>query len=227
MDLATTTLQMTIKSFVYVSIIVEHRYYRNCVHNEYLNPFWEIYSLRSNSWKELDVCVPSSYQTKRTQVYMDDVCHWLGNKDQRISPIEPCLVSFYLSNEVFLITPKPLNLDDCFDVFNIRGNWVNLAVLNGSIALISYHVETTTLHLLILGELGIKESWIKLFVVGPLPCIKYPIGVGMKGEIFFIRKDNELVWFDLRTQTFVELGYKAEDYFSRITLYKERFHPIE
>ncbi|XP_045791066.1 putative F-box protein At3g16210 [Trifolium pratense] len=59
----------------YVSITVEHRYYRNCIFNEYLNPFWEIYSLRSNSWKELDVCVPSSYQTKRTQVYMDHVCH--------------------------------------------------------------------------------------------------------------------------------------------------------
>jgi len=118
------------------------------------------------TWRELDVDMPySSDCTEGTQVYMDGVCHWLCEKDEKHSPTRPCLVSFYLSNEVFLVTPIPSDEDDCFDV---RAKWINLAVLNGSIALISFHKKMTTFHISILGELGIKESWTKLFIVGPL-----------------------------------------------------------
>ncbi|MCH89305.1 F-box protein, partial [Trifolium medium] len=67
----------------------------------------EIYSLRSNSWKKLDVDVPWSwdYNTEGMQVYMDGVCHWLAKEDN-----ESCLVSFYLSNEVFFTTPIPSDI---------------------------------------------------------------------------------------------------------------------
>jgi len=144
-------------------------------------------------------------------------------KDEEENPDGPCLVSFYLSNEVFLVTPIPSDLDDCFDV---EALWINLAVINDFIALISYHEETTTFHTSILGGLGMKESWTKLFILGPLSCIKRPIGVGMKGEIFFQRKDEELVWFDLSTQMIEELGYKARGCYTRIIIYKENILPI-
>ncbi|CAJ2636617.1 unnamed protein product [Trifolium pratense] len=68
-------------------------------------------------------------------------------------------------------------------------SWINLAVLNRSIALFSYH-EDATFHISILVEFGMKESWrtwTKLLTVGSLPCVKHPLGVGSKGEIFFIR----------------------------------------
>ncbi|CAJ2665391.1 unnamed protein product [Trifolium pratense] len=166
------------------------------------DPFWEIYSLRSNSWRKLHVDRPYSLESvDDTHVYMDGVCHWLC---RYYETVEPCLVSFYLSNEAFFKTPIPSYEDDCFD---IKGNWIKLAVLNGSIALISYHEETTIFHISILGEFCTKESWTKLLIVGPFTCIERPIGVGMKGEIFFIRKDGELVWLDLSTQMIAELGY--------------------
>jgi len=49
----------------------------------------------------------------------------------------------------------------------------------------------------------------------------------MKGEIFFVRKDKELVWLDLRTQMIEEVGYKVVNYINRITIYKEEFFQLE
>lgn len=124
-----------------------------------------------------------------TQVYLDGVCHWLCKEDG------PCLVSFYLSNDVFFVTIIPSDLNDCFDV---EALWINLAVLYESIALFSYHEETATFHVSVLGKLGMKESWTKLFTFGPFPCVERPMGVGAKGEIFFKRKDAELAWFEFK-----------------------------
>ncbi|PNX99628.1 F-box protein [Trifolium pratense] len=160
----------------------------------------------------------SSSYIEGTQVYMNGVCHWLSDKD---SIVGRCLVSFYLSNEVFFITPTPSH----GDYFEFVALWIKLVVLNGSIALISCH-EDTTIHISILGEFGTKEPWTKLLIVGPLPCVGHPIGVGMQGEIFFVREDEEIVWLDLSTQMIVELGYKGVACSSRIIIYKESVFPI-
>jgi len=118
---------------------------------------------------------------------MDGACRWLGINH---SPDGPCLVSFNLSNEGFFIT---LISSCCFDVYV---EWINLVVLNRSIVLISYHENMTTFHISILGESDMKKSWTILFTVGPLPCVEHHIGLGTKEEIFFIRRDREVVWFD-------------------------------
>ncbi|GAU43964.1 hypothetical protein TSUD_283910 [Trifolium subterraneum] len=188
-----------------------------------IDPLWEIYSLRSNSWRKLHVDMPHSSQCYEcTQVYMDGVCHWLCEYHETVGP---CLVSFYLRNEVFFITPIPSCVDDCF---YSETSWINLAVLNESTALISYHMETTTFHISILGEIGLEESWTKLLIVGPLSFVMRPIGVGVKGEIIFIRKDEELVWLDLSTQMTAELGYKGGVvHSSQIIIYKESILPIK
>jgi hypothetical protein len=151
---------------------------------------------------------------------MDGVCHWLCTKDYHVGP---CLVSFHLSNEVFFVTPIPSNIYDCSGV---KLKWVNLVVLNGYVALISYHEKMTTFHVSILGEFGMKESWTELFTFGPLPCVEHPIRVGVKGEIFFKRKDKELAWFDLSTQMVEMLGCKGEGCSTRIIIYKEGFLPL-
>jgi len=180
-----------------------------------LGPIWEIYSLRSNLWRELYVDMPPSLDWREgTKVYMDGSCHWLCQD----SLAGPCLVSFCLSNEVSSITPIPPDVDDCFDV---EALWVNLAVLNGYITLISYLENTTTFRISILGEPGLKESWIKFLIVGPLPCVEYPIGLGTNGEILFLRKDREVAWFDLSTQIVEELGYKTECCIFKVVNYKE------
>jgi len=178
---------------------------------------WEIYSLRSNSWRKLDIEMPSRHANEK--LYMDGVCHWWGLLvDVNSAEAEPRLVSFDLCNEVCLTTPFPSYIIERYDL-------LHLTLLNGSIAFIKYD-ETTTFHINILGELGVKESWVKVFVFDPLPCIVRPIGAGKKGDIFFIKDDHELVWFDMSTQMIEELGVKGDKDFSHITIYKDSLLPI-
>ncbi|CAI8594654.1 unnamed protein product [Vicia faba] len=95
----------------------------------YVDPIWEIYSLKSNSWRKLDLNMPHSIMgTKDARLYMDGMCHWLCR--HRSSPFTPCLTSFYLSKEEFFVTSIP---DDCFVVGEKE---VYLAMLNEFIALL-------------------------------------------------------------------------------------------
>jgi molecular chaperone HtpG len=180
-------------------------------------PFWEIYNLRSNSWRKLDVVMPTFYHTPHARVYMDGVCHWLS------IDFESYLVSFDLSNESFFTTAIPSDIDCGFDEGYL---WRHLMVLNESIALVTYHEEKTTFNISILGELNVKESWIKLFIVGFLPSIEYPIGVA-KGKLFFKRIDKELAWIDLTTHMIEDFGAKEGDCSFNMLVYKENFLPID
>jgi len=99
-------------------------------------------------------------------------------------------------------------------------------VLNMSIAIISNHANKNYFHISVLGELSVKESWIKLFVVGPLPCVQRPIGVGKKGDIFFIKEDSEVIFLNLSNGMIEEIGVKEELFRCQIVIYKPNFLPI-
>ncbi|GAU28328.1 hypothetical protein TSUD_256560 [Trifolium subterraneum] len=207
------------------------------------DPLFEIYSLRSNSWRILDVNMPHCYDDcydvdmpdcydvnmasfeKPVGVYMDGVCHWWGTTDFGNGG-EGYLVSFDLRNEVFFTTPIPTRLDMDISRDPISTVWPQaidrkLVVLNESIALISNRIEATTFHISILAELGVKESWIKLFIVGPIPSLDWPIAVGKNGDICFRQTNDELVWIDLSTQIIYEIGVKGRRYCYQMGIYKE------
>jgi len=144
---------------------------------------WEVYSLRSNSWKKLDVDMPSDYRNSGIEVDTNEVCHWWDGLDD-------CMVSFDLSSDIFFRTPLPSYVHDNFGFVLVDRRYV---ALNGSIAFISsyetsYANKSTTFHISILEELGVKESWTKLFVVRPLDCVDHPIGSGNKDDMFFYIK---------------------------------------
>ncbi|XP_058782857.1 F-box protein CPR1-like [Vicia villosa] len=173
-----------------------------------ISTFWEIFSLNNNSWRKIDGHFPHSSHSYRCseEVYVDGVSHWCEKIGTHTH-----LVSFDFSIESFITTPVPSYTDDVFDI--ISKMWMRkriLTVLNGSIGFIVHSEETSTFHILILGELGVEESWTKLFIVGPLPCLKIPIGIGKKGNILISKKDKELAWFDISTGTIDEIGVTAE-----------------
>ncbi|KAK7322623.1 hypothetical protein VNO77_26012 [Canavalia gladiata] len=97
----------------------------------------------------------------------DHVCHWWGSKDH---------VSVDISNEMFHTTPIG---------WRTKYEYVcrHLAVFNGSIVIILNFFMSNCFDISILGDVGVKESWTKLFTVGPLPCVEKPIGVGKKGNM--------------------------------------------
>ncbi|MCH90504.1 F-box protein, partial [Trifolium medium] len=166
------------------------------------NLFWEIYSLRSNSWKKLAFDVPHNYREEG--VCHDEVCHWLGEDGYDDNNYdEVYLLSIDLSKEVSIITPISSE-DDYF--------WKALLVLNGSIALISACAEKNTFHISILGEFGVKESWTKLYNICPLPCIERPVKTGKKGYIFPTLNNGKQVCFDFSTLMAEELNFVGYRY---------------
>jgi molecular chaperone HtpG len=153
---------------------------------------------------------------------MDGVCHWLALGTRYDD--EEYLVSFNMSNEMFVTTHIPLDMDDSF---NIRFARKHLVVLNGYIAMVSNYSQMTTFNISILGEIGKKDSWTKLFVVGPMPCVEHPIGTWKNGNIFFRKENSELVWFDISTQKIENLGLKSQERFGKIVTYRKSHCLIE
>lgn len=209
----------------YVEFSIYQNYYLNPELNEVLlkvvyEPLWEMYSLKSNSWEKIDLDMTNLYLSRPgvlEQVYLNGVCHWLGGNETDIDSLY--LVSFDLGNKVFFITPMPYMMDD--EIKNIESVSIHLLLLNESIALISNHVLVNNFHIFVLGEIGVKESWNKLFVVGPLPYIGRPIGVGKNYDIFLALEDEELAKCDLNTHTIQKLGIKRMFFCCQIVMYKK------
>ncbi|CAJ1965392.1 unnamed protein product [Sphenostylis stenocarpa] len=122
-------------------------------------------------------------------------------------------VELYLDGNVSLVDIG----DDTFDAKSVQRQ---LVVLNEYITLITSYAKTATMHISVLGEIGVKESWTNLFVVGPFPCSERPIGIGKK-FVFFQKKDKKLAYFDLSNQTMEELNIEGGVLGSQIVLYKE------
>lgn len=189
-------------------------------------PVWEIYSLRCNLWRQIDVAIPTCCLTScwnnvlNEGLYMDGICHWLSRCEKNK---QHYLVSFYLTPEVCFTTliPLDINADEISMVER------KLLILNGAIASISWYYNTTTFHISILGELGVKESWTKLFVFELCPNIEYPVGAGKNGDMFFVKKDGELVYFDLCTHMIEELGGVKATHSSRVIIYNKSLISIE
>ncbi|XP_013444966.2 uncharacterized protein [Medicago truncatula] len=180
--------------------------------------YWEIYSLRSNSWRKLNGDVMPSSWEERCQVNLNEFCHWLG--------LDNDMGSFDFINEIFFVTNLP-SFDFSKDTsltlydFNRRKLETKLVVLNGYVAFICTVLKTAYFHISILGEIGVEESWTKLFVVGPLPDIIRPIAVGIKSILFYIKEDTKLACFDLSTQRIEEVCVNGEPRRLQIISYKE------
>ncbi|XP_058766624.1 F-box/kelch-repeat protein At3g06240-like [Vicia villosa] len=190
----------------------------------YYQLFWEIYSLQSNTWKKLDSNIPHNYIDQ--VLCLSGMCHWWGEEGyDNENYDEAYLLSFDLSKEEFLITPIP---EDNF--FRSRHHWEDLVVLNGCIALISNHNKNypsdDIFHISILGEVGVKESWIKFCTIWPFPFIEHPIGVGKNGYMFLREHSGKLVCFNINTQMVEELGFVGHGFQGRTIIYERSIVPI-
>ncbi|XP_068497528.1 uncharacterized protein [Phaseolus vulgaris] len=185
-----------------------------------IEDIWEMYSLKYNSWKkvEVDFRVPLLSQEVGESFFFEGMCHWLGCGD---GP-DAHLVSFDLSNEVFITTFAPLDIPtEIYDNFDMNLVKRHLLLLNGSIALMSNYACTSTFYISILVELGRKETWTKLFVFGPIPDIAFSIGARNLGNILFQTYDSDLAWFDLTTHKIQKFGVQIDGGLCQLVVYKK------
>ncbi|KAH1152943.1 hypothetical protein GLYMA_18G029600v4 [Glycine max] len=168
------------------TLVFQNLYFMSMFHNNFISnnhSYCDVLSLLRRHSSNLVEFVPPN---EDPHIVLDGFGYMRGRDDYKD---EECLVSFDLSNEVFFPTHFPLDIPshmyDSFDFHVVRRQ---LVLLNESIVLISNYADTNICYTLILGELGVKESWTKFFIVGPLAFIGEPIGVGKKDEIFFRKK---------------------------------------
>ncbi|XP_058765576.1 F-box/kelch-repeat protein At3g06240-like [Vicia villosa] len=180
---------------------------------------WEIYSLRTKSWRMLDLSMHHKF-TNGGQLYLDGLSHWMCEYETRDGIY--LMLSFDWSNEVFIQTHEPLDIDDNFVPLVRR----HLVLLNGSIALISNFTEEGTFQISVLGEVSVTESWTKMFIVGHVPFPVYLVGAVRNGDMVFRIKDGRLILFNLTTQTIEELGIKSKG-ICKILIHRENLIPFE
>jgi len=115
--------------------------------------------------------VPNS---NSTNVYFNGMCHWFRDWDGKTFYV----VSFNLSNELFFTTPVDWHARSIS----------SLMMLNGYIALLTDCYDAMSVSISILGEIGVKESWTRLFEFDTLSCMEGSIEVGKKGNFFLSKK---------------------------------------
>ncbi|XP_045796000.1 F-box only protein 8-like [Trifolium pratense] len=187
--------------------------------NDDIVSFWQIYSLKSNCWRDLQVEVDMPGNMGRTvdfAVNLHGMCHWLGNVGTIVGEDE--LVSFNLSDETFIRTPL-IHVDDGPFI-------VHLVVLKESIALMEMDDYGGYL-ISILGELGVAESLTRLFRTGILPDIQEIIGVGKNGNIFYVTGDEEIAKYNLNTEMNEEIGVRGRFGSCQMVIYNESLLPME
>ncbi|KAE7995683.1 hypothetical protein FH972_000454 [Carpinus fangiana] len=168
-----------------------------------------VYSLSSNSWRKLDghwEYTRSPFITddcKGQMTYINGVASWTAASDDWAG-----VLSFDMSEEVFLETPLP---DDVTRNRHLHvGN--ELFVLNESIGMavkiwcedwLQFRFDIWSLL-----EVGVKDSWTKLFTIGPCMGITRPLGFWKNNTMFmetFQENSRRVVLYDPSTKQMTNL----------------------
>ncbi|XP_059435560.1 F-box/kelch-repeat protein At3g06240-like [Corylus avellana] len=177
----------------------------------------EVYSLSNNSWRKVDSPLCHIFDGfKGMKAYTNGIASWWG-----LCGFESIL-SFDMSKEAFLITPLP-------DERMIGGrdeNWREFFVLNEKVALAvtieDEEQSETRFDVWLLNEYGVKESWSKLFTLGPLTGIRKPLGFWKNETALFLESsDGQLVVYDTSTKEISNLPIDGEPYSLQVITYVE------
>jgi len=101
-----------------------------------------------------------------------------------------------------------------------------MVVLKESIAMIEYEDDPFYFFISILGEIGVAESWTRLFKIGPLYGVEEPIVVGKNADIVYMKKDEEVARFDLNTEVIEDIGVRGRHKCCQMVIYNESLLPI-
>ncbi|TYJ16447.1 hypothetical protein E1A91_A10G254200v1 [Gossypium mustelinum] len=164
----------------------------------------ELYSLRSNSWKEIPSPDYTPTYTTLGNNYVDgifglklqQICYW-KTETRAYLDFRGLILSFDMGNEKFSILPIPEF------VGSFPEYYVDLLVFNGSLGAIVYPSERidTFFDLWVTSE-GV---WTKQFNIKSISRVVHPLGFGKNGDLFLRDTNNEVLLFDASTQELKEL----------------------
>ncbi|XP_052876330.1 F-box/kelch-repeat protein At3g23880-like [Gossypium arboreum] len=172
----------------------------------------ELYSLRSNSWKEIPSPEYIPTYTTLGNIYVDGICYWKTETGAYLD-FRGLILSFDMGNEKFSILPIPEF------VGSFPEYYVDLLVFNGSLGAIVYPSERidTSFDLWVTSE-GV---WTKQFNIKSISGVVRPLGFGKNGDLFVRDTNNEVLLFDASTQELrkLEINTYLDHIWAVITLH--------
>ncbi|KAM7507996.1 hypothetical protein LguiA_018449 [Lonicera macranthoides] len=177
-----------------------------------------VYSLRRNSWREVDVVIPKIIGTYPYSIYTNGFLHWTT------LAYYPSVVSFDLAEESFKVTPMP-------DFPPPERNYLplKLASVNGLLAAIYSSVlfseSSTYFEVWVMKECGVKESWTRKYIA-KLPG-KFLIATGLwtKSELL-VKREGSLYIYDPNSKQISDLRVHGDCNSLDAFIYKESLVPI-
>jgi F-box interacting protein len=168
----------------------------------------EVYTLSADSWRQGDspLCGTIDPFICGLNTYINGMASW----EARVDDWEGVL-SFDMSDEVFQKTQLP------DDVLNSSER--HFFLLNESIAMAvtiliedgiwDGHMWELCFDIWLLHEVGVKDSWTKLFTIGPFKEIDRPLGFWKNETMFLVKWDKQLVLYDPLTKEMsnLQIGY--------------------
>ncbi|KAK9026874.1 hypothetical protein V6N11_066733 [Hibiscus sabdariffa] len=171
----------------------------------------ELYSLRSDSWKEISYPEVTAFDPLLFNNYVNGFYYWLA-----LGHYDYAILSFDMVTEKFSTLPLPLPTTS-------GSYYLDLLGLNGLLGALLPQGEGTEKSF----DLWVmNESWTKQFTIDYVPGVERALGFWKNGELFLESLDHELVLFDPSTRELKNLGIHAYKGTMHISAYVENLVPI-
>ncbi|KAL3533567.1 hypothetical protein ACH5RR_007088 [Cinchona calisaya] len=142
-----------------------------------------VYTLSSDSWKQLDLCLVNMLMQLRAPVSVNGFLHWLTNRFVSGNFI----VAFDVKEEVVRHIAVPDNYGSSFGIFR------QLVVVKGCLSMVVFSESNAMsggIEIWVMAEYGVKGSWSKQFTVEQFGVVARPLRSWKDGEILFRYQDE-------------------------------------
>ncbi|XWS52817.1 hypothetical protein CRYUN_Cryun11dG0104700 [Craigia yunnanensis] len=172
----------------------------------------ELYSLKSDSWKEISVPEVHPYGSPLFNNYINGIFYWQAAGDS-----DYLILSFDMANEKFSTLPLPKFGG------SLAQYYLQLLDFNGSLGAIVYPREGTEKSF----DLWVMNgSWTRQFSIESVSGVERPLGFWKNGELFLEGSNDELFLFDPTTRKLENLGIHAYHNTMQLIAYVENLVPI-
>ncbi|XP_024961784.1 F-box protein At3g07870-like [Cynara cardunculus var. scolymus] len=165
----------------------------------------EIYSLNTNSWKEIKTRVQFLIFEAACSVFLKGKFHWtaIGFEEMHGKKL---IVCFDICREAFsYIMPPGFDFSDCDG--ESKTSWT-VAGMKESLAVIgsSGNGSGKRFEVWVMKEYGVVSSWTKYRSFELQTEVGRTLGCGLKGEFLLEKDNNQLVLYDPDSQSIKNLG---------------------
>ncbi|CAK9168390.1 unnamed protein product [Ilex paraguariensis] len=178
----------------------------------------EMYSLKTNKWKEIKTDVGFLIFESGCTVVLNGRFHWTALAFREMNG-RKVIVSFDMGEENFLyIMPPRFEFsgsdddgscsDDDEDDDDAKLTW-SVVALKERLAVIGCRDargQSSKIGVWVMDEYGVAGSWRKYMSFGPYERINRPLGCGKNGEVLLEKNHDELVLYDAGSHTIKNLG---------------------